>query len=421
MKTNSTFFKYAVLCIVVLSLSLQSKADNVFGLNFNQTPVAMQASTAYIVGNKFKFNNVASGTNAIVTIVSATGGATVDMLDDNGTTKPEAFSPTIRIPAFSTGLVEFKIEFVNGSGSPRVIDTLSATAYDIDGNATLHEMDMLDMGSGSLLSFLINTLQINVVPTLTQYLATNIGSVEYTGVDTTAKQVMFTLAKTNISSFTYKAGAINLSGTTTRAKGIYFKGFNYVAPISTLPVKYSSFDAVVVDKVVVLKWITELEIDNNYFEVERSFDGTHFTSIGVALDGFASGTRKNYQFKDNDNLLQSTTVVYYRLKQFDNNGTFTYTNKIAVKLKATEGVVMQTSPNPFTENLNVQFTTTTNATAQISIINGNGQQVMSKLVTVSKGFNNIQLNGLTKLAPGIYVARLIMDGNVNATQKIIKN
>jgi hypothetical protein len=421
MKTNSTLLRYAVLCIVVLSLSLQSKADNTFGLNFNQTPVAMQASTAYIVGNKFKFNNVASGTNAIVTIVSATGGATVDMLDDNSTTKPEAFSPQIHIPSFSTGMVEFKIEFVNGGGSARVVDTLRATAYDIDGNATLHELDMLDMGSGSLISFLATALQINVVPTLTQYLATNIGGVEYSGVDTTAKQVMFTLTKTNISSFTYKAGAVNLGGATSRQKGIYFKGFNYIVPTATLPVKYSSFDAVVVDKSVVLKWITEQEIDNNYFEVERSFDGTNFTTIGMVLDGVASGARKSYQFKDNDNQLQSATVAYYRLKQFDNNGKFTYTNKIAVKLKATEGVLMQTSPNPFTENLNVHFTATTNATAQISIINGNGQQVMSKLINVSKGYNNIQLNGLTKLATGMYVARLTLDGTVTATQKIIKN
>ena len=44
--------------------------------------------------------------------VGATGGAYVTILDDNTLTKPEAFSPTIHIPALSTGMVEFKIEFV---------------------------------------------------------------------------------------------------------------------------------------------------------------------------------------------------------------------------------------------------------------------------------------------------------------------
>jgi len=106
MKTNFTSLKYAILFIVVLFSSLQTKADNSFGFNFNSTPTLI-SGTALTVGAKYKFNNVASGTDAFVTIVSATGGATVTILDDNTTTKPEAFSPAINIPALSTGMVEF--------------------------------------------------------------------------------------------------------------------------------------------------------------------------------------------------------------------------------------------------------------------------------------------------------------------------
>jgi hypothetical protein len=422
MKTNSTFFKYAVLLIVIQAFAIQLKATPpLYNLSFNSTPSAMQTSTAFIVGNKFKFGSVASGTDAIVTILSATGGATVALLDDNTTTMPEAFSPKINVPANSTGLVEFKIEFVNGGGSPKVIDTLRATAMDIDGSSTYKEIDALDMGTGSLLSYLATSLQINVVQTGTQYLATNVAGVEYSGVDTAAKQVMFTLAKTSISSFTYKAGAINLSNSSiSRQKGIYFKGFNY-APASTMPVKYSAFDAVVVDKSVILNWITEQEINHNYFEVERSFDGVAFKSISIVLDGFENGSRKNYQFKDNDVELQSKSVVYYRLKQVDNDGKVFYTNTLVVKLKAAEGVVIQTSPNPFTENLNIRFTSIANNVAEISIINANGQQVLSKKYSVSKGYNNLQVGGLTTLAPGMYIAQLKMNGVVTGTQKIIKN
>jgi hypothetical protein len=422
MKTNSTFLKYAVLLIVVLAFSIQVKATPPLqNLSFNSTPSAMQASTALIVGNKFKFGSVASGTDAIVTILSATGGATVAILDDNTTTMPEAFSPKINVPALSTGTVEFKIEFVNGGGIPKVIDTLRATAMDIDGNSTLKEIDALDMGPGCLLSYLSTSLQINVVQAGTQYLATNIGGMEYSGVDTAAKQVMFTLANTSISSFTYKAGAVNLANSSiSRQKGIYFKGFIY-EPNTTMPVKYSAFDAVVVDQSVVLSWITEQEINNNHFEVERSFDGVSFKTTAIVLDGFENGTKKNYQLKDNDAELQSKSVVYYRLKQVDNDGKGFYTNTLVVKLKAAEGVVIQTSPNPFTENINIRFTSTGNSVAEISIINANGQQVLSKKSSVSKGYNNIQVGGLTTLAPGMYIAQLKMNGVVTGTQKIIKN
>lgn len=419
MKTNFTFVKYIVLSILILSLSLQSKSQG-YGFNFNSTPTLVSGSPL-AVGAKYKFGNVASGTDALVTIVSATGGATVTTLDDNSTTKPEAFSPIIRIPALSTGLVEFKIEFVNGGGNPKIIDTLRATAMDIDGNSTLHEIDMLDMGPSSLLSYLATTLQINVVQTLTQYLATNVAGVEYAGVDTSAKNVMFTLTKNNISSFTYKAGAANTgNAAVTRQKGIYFKGFSYT-PTGTLAVKYSSFDATVADQSVLLKWITEQEINSNHFEVERSFDGTHFSTIGLVLDGFENGSKKSYQFKDNSTELKAKSVVYYRLKEVDNDGQGTYTNTLVVKLKAKEGVVIQTTPNPFAENLNVRFTATENGTAQISIVNTNGQQVLTKQTDITKGYVTIQMNGLAKLAPGMYVAQVTVNGVVAGSQKIIKN
>jgi Secretion system C-terminal sorting domain len=421
MKTNFTSMKYAILFIVVLFSSLQTKADTGFGFNFNSTPTLV-SGTALTVGAKYKFGSVASGTDAYVTIISATGGATVTILDDNTTTKPEAFSPAIRIPALSTGMVEFKIEFVNGGGNPKIIDTLRATAMDIDGNATLHEMDALDMGPSSLLSYLTTTLQLNVIQTLNEFLATNVAGVEYTGVDTAAKSVMFTLTKNNVSSFTYKAGAANIgTSATTRQKGIYFKGFNYVPASGTLAVKYSAFDAVVVDKAVVLKWITEQEINSNHFEVERSFDGNNFSTIAIVLDGFENGSKKLYQYKDNSAEVQSKSVIYYRLKQVDNDGKYTYTNTLVVKMQAANGITIQTSPNPFTANLTVRFTATENSTALISVVNSNGQQVMTQQSAISKGYNTIQVNGLSKLAPGMYVAQVKMNGVVTGTQKIIKN
>jgi hypothetical protein len=292
---------------------------------------------------------------------------------------------------------------------------------DIDGNALLHEVDMLDMGPSSILSYLTGTLQINVIPTLTQYLATNLAGVEYDGIDTAAKQVMFTLKKTNISTFTYKAGAINLGGATTRQKAIYFKGFNYVAPVHTLGVKYSSFDATVADKSVLLKWITEEEINNNYFEVERSFDGRNFSTIALVLDGFENGTKKSYQFKDNAAELQSKSVIYYRLKQVDKDGKTTYTNILVVKMQAANDITIQAAPNPFVENLNVRFTATENGKAEVSLVNSNGQQILTKQTNITKGYINVQLDGLAKLAPGMYIATVKVNGVVTGSQKIIKN
>jgi len=119
--------------------------------------------------------------------------------------------------------------------------------------------------------------------------------------------------------------------------------------------------------------------------------------------------------------LKTKTVAYYRLKEIDNDGQGTYSNTLVVKLKAQEGVVIQTTPNPFAENLSVRFTATENGTALISIVNINGQQVLAKQADITKGYVTIQMNGLAKLAPGMYVAQVTVNGVVAGSQKIIKN
>ena len=177
-----------------------------------------------------------------------------------------------------------------------------------------------------------------------------------------------------------------------------------------LPVKYLSFDAVVNDKAVLLKWLTTQEVNNSHFEVERSFDMNSFNTIGMVLDGFVNGANKSYQYKDNSNELQGRSIVYYRLKQFDIDGKFTYSKVIAVRLQAKAGVVMQVSPNPFVESVNVRYTATESGIAQIRIMNMEGQTMLSKQATISKGYNNIQVADLKGLATGMYIARLSMNG-----------
>jgi Secretion system C-terminal sorting domain len=418
MKTNSTTLRFAVILIAILSFSLQLKADNpLYDFNFSNTPVLISGANLSI-GAKYKFDNVGSGTNAVVTIVSATGGASVVILDDNNLTKPEAFSPQIHIPANSNGMVEFKIEFFTAAGNPKNLASVTATAMDIDGTMNhIHEMDMINMGGGTL-SYFTGSLEINVIQNGTEFLGTNVAGNEYPAVDTSAKKVMFTVTNGNISSFTYKAGGNNMSAAgINRQKGIYFKGFDY----SALPVKYASFGAVAFDNAVTLKWVSEEETNNKHFEVERSLDGTNFKTIGIALDGFATGTRKNYQFKDNAAELQNKTIAYYRLKQVDNNGASNYTNTLAVKLQAKAGVVMQTSPNPFIENLNIRFSAAETGVAEIQLISFNGQKVIAKQASISKGYNTLQLSGLTNIAAGIYTAQLFMNGTLVSSQKIIKN
>ncbi len=412
---------FASTTLFFCTLSVKTYADPVTPLTFNFSVLPIHLSGGFLqVNSTYKFVGVANGTSAVVTIVSTTGGATVEMLDDNDLTKPEAFSPRIYVPAFSDGMVEFKIEYFSGnSNNPKVLASLSATAMDIDGTTSVrYERDALNMGTGSVLSYQSNTLEISVAQTGNEFLATNIAGVEYPGVDTTAKQVMFTLSNTNISSFTYKVGVNNLSNTgDSRQKGIYFKGFNY----STLAVKYANFSASIYNNGVQLNWVTEYESQNDYFEVQRSFDGTNFNTIGLVLDAESTvNNYTNYRFKDNASILAQKDVIYYRLKQIDKNGSFTYSTTIAVRLKAKEGVKIQTWPNPFTQKIVIGFTATNAVQAVVKLINANGQVVLTQQSQANKGYNNLVITNVSQLTAGTYIAQIIVNNEVIGSQKIIK-
>lgn len=421
MKTTFTILKRLIACCCLSGFVTTSvMADNnPPTLSFTTLPTLV-SGTEMQVGAVYKFQNVSNGTDALVTIVSATGGATVAMLDDNELTKPEAFSPRISVPANSTGMVKFRIDFVNGGGSPKMLTQFSATAMDIDGSGFIKEIDAIDMGIGSLVTYLTSLLEIDVQLNGTEFTGSNVAGNEYTGVDTSAKQVMFTVTSPLVlGSFTYAAGVINQeNSSTTRQKGIYFKGFDYV---SFLPVRYSSFGAVAVDNAVNLKWTTETELNNSHFEIESSTDGLNFKKIGVVTNGIVNGnTAKSYTFTDNS-FNTNDAVVYYRLKQVDFDGRFAYSNTLVVRLQALSDVKMQVLPNPFAENVTIRFEAIEKTTAQVQIINAQGQLVMLQNTIVNKGNNSIQVMGLSKLAPGVYIVRLYANGTVAATQKIIKN
>jgi len=413
--------KILLICALVFStFSIQAQILP-WLFNFLSTPIRIAGSNN-AVNSKYRFPGVKPGTDAIITIVSATGGASVRILDDNSTAMPEAFSPNIRIKKNSTGVVEFKIEYVlTGTLLPLVQDSLYATAIDIDGSPDLHEIDAIDLHGGTANFFVANP-EISVVQNGTMFTGTNVAGIEYAGIDTAAKQVMFTVKHSGVSSFIYRCGAINNSNTDIeRQKSMYFKDFLYPAG-GTLPVKYLSFDAVVNDKSVLLKWLTAQEMNNSHFEVQRSFDMNNYSTVGLVLDGFStSGTGKSYQYKDNSTELQGRSIVYYRLKQIDTDGKVTYSKVLAVRLQAKADVVMQVSPNPFVENVNVRFNATENSTAVIRISNLAGQTMLSKQAIISKGYNNIQVDGLNRLASGMYMAQLILNGTVIDNQKLIKN
>jgi hypothetical protein len=420
MNRKFTIFRKCIcICLLTVTIGNTAKATDSTGnysLNFSSAPILLTApGTENQVGAKYRFNNIGTGKAAIVTIVAATGGASVDILDDNNLTKPEAFSPRIKVPANSTGMVEFKIEFVTGnSDNPKMLDTLYATAMDIDGNSSLHEMDAINMNGGTV-SYQSNSLQIAVTQTGTEFLGKNIGSVEYDAVDTSAKQVMFTVTKKDVSSFIYKAGAENLqAGAVSRQKGIYFKGFTYPS-FTLLPVTLTKFQGNNRNIGNVLDWQTGSEQNTKSFSIEKSLDGVTFTTIGETAAAGNSNTIQNYTFTDTH---VKSGISYYRLRTTDRDGSFSYSASVVIKKDAEAGQV-SLFPCPAVDFTIVSITSAEQQTIALRMLDKDGKSVYTRSENIKKGTTNIRLGQLDKYPSGTYYLQVVQPGKTTTRPFVI--
>ncbi|WP_170110228.1 right-handed parallel beta-helix repeat-containing protein [Flavilitoribacter nigricans] len=107
-----------------------------------------------------------------------------------------------------------------------------------------------------------------------------------------------------------------------------------IGPLETdvtapLPVEWGGFGLELVAETVELTWTTLLEVNADHFQVERSADGLHFTSIGRVMAVGNSSVPRDYQFTDN---FPPVGLVYYRLRQVDVDGAFEYSSILSVDI-----------------------------------------------------------------------------------------
>ena len=229
------------------------------------------------------------------------------------------------------------------------------------------------------------------------------------------KRTFTTLAGLIIFSLLFTVNASFASGTTLVAPGS-----TPVAPTPVFPVKYISFEGTVLNRSVLLTWVTEESAYPDYFEVERSFNGSDFSKIGLVLDGFAEGGQKAYAFKENADAIRSKGIVYYRLTPIFLKETGAVSKIVAVQFKTESTNSNSITPNPFSDKINMKFPATQEGIAELRIVNATGNTVFTKTYTINKGSNNIQINNLGMLPSGTYIANMVLNGTQVTAQTIIK-
>ncbi|KHJ39225.1 hypothetical protein PBAC_05390 [Pedobacter glucosidilyticus] len=178
----------------------------------------------------------------------------------------------------------------------------------------------------------------------------------------------------------------------------------------TLPVSLTSFTASLLNNQSQLNWSTASESNNAGFEIESSQDGISFNKIGfVASQATNSNSILNYSFIDK---LTNPGTTYYRLKQVDLDGKFSYSEVkfITNQLSVTDGISVY--PNPTEDFIILKGLDTTGST--ITLFDIQGKQISRKgLVEGNKVV-------LKDLEAGVYILNVSKNGKLLHHTKVIK-
>ena len=289
-------------------------------------------------------------------------------------------------PAAGQSNVGIQLNTANTALAAPVIDngSMASNVY----GAGLSPGDTVDL-------YYIDACRACVYPNGKTYIATVIvdgsGAWSYTGGVTLNSNVTATVTKYNAS---------NLPGNTSP-----------FSPCSvTLPVTLVSFTAFYNGNHVDLNWVTATEINNKYFNIERSRDGKNFETIGT-VDG--AGNHQGYLNYDYTDYSSPTGIVYYRLKQVDVDGTAAYSAIRVVSILSSEQVIVYPAPAHTGEDIHVVIANQTDDTpVTIELMDMLGKSV---LTYTGAGSSHV-LQAL--LAKGIYLV-VVRKSLTTTTTKIM--
>jgi hypothetical protein len=192
--------------------------------------------------------------------------------------------------------------------------------------------------------------------------------------------------------------------------------------VNPLPVELLSFTAKLNGSVVDLFWSTASEFNNDHFTVERSKDMTNFVPVATVQGAGNSTTVLNYKTTDKEPWMG---VSYYRLKQTDFDGNFTYSAIVPITISefaqpnSNEAEHVLVYPNPSTGEVNVNFTCKEKGVYLFSVYDMMGNKMYSTEKTIEAGETLLTID-LHELPSGVYFLNLETQGKRFSEKLIIQ-
>ena len=220
------------------------------------------------------------------------------------------------------------------------------------------------------------------------------------------------------NGMTFSLGSIIISGIPTAvipSGSTKYITIGSVDAATPLPVELLNFD---VDKIgaceAKLTWTTGSEINNSYFEVQRSYDGVSWMTVGQVSGAGNSTDVLNYQYHD-VLTCDHKGEVYYRLEQHDFDGESEVSSVRSIDL--TSSFSISVYPNPTDGQIAVEINSdNAEINGEIIVQTIEGRELMRYKAT--DGRNVLDLSSLS---PAIYLLQVNIVGQPPHIQRVVKS
>lgn len=186
-----------------------------------------------------------------------------------------------------------------------------------------------------------------------------------------------------------------------------------------LPVELIHFDGYRKNEVNIINWKTLTETNNDFFILERSEDGENYYEIAKVKGAGTSNIENTYTYNDFNT---KSNTEYYRLKQVDFDGSYYFSNPIAISDNdINELFVLNIYPNPASNEFYLDILSNSNEDIVINITDMFGKKLKSIEQNLNIGNNKIAVS-TDKIDAGVLFVNISTkhNSNINITQKIVK-
>ena len=216
-------------------------------------------------------------------------------------------------------------------------------------------------------------------------------------------------------AFPVSASSNNVDVFASGGNANLISGNVWVMNPAILPVTWLAFTATKTNNnEALLAWKVANEVNNKLYSVERSRDGKTFNEIAVIPASVTGSNEKTYNYTDH---MASEGIVYYRIKQVDKDGRFSYSGiqKITF-INKENSTVSRVKQNPANGFIAIEFSSPLKKVS-LNVYDAAGKRVWQ--TTAASIVQNETINiPVNQLAKGLYTLS-VRNQTVNETHKVI--